>query len=256
MRLVTLLLMAINALASTPEQIHTAVGSTPGTMFFTWSTRDYTPTSAVKIGLNPSYWKYNYGSSINFTNATNSWVIHTVNVTLYPGTTYIYQVGCIATVFSDSITLYVPGTSGPSSYIMIADLDTALDGEDSWAEIEDLVTTSRISAIVHAGDVAYDLATNHATWGDTYMNSIQKVASSIPYMVVAGNHEADDNYVNYNARFRMPNNGYYYTWTSGLVRFLGIDTEIFINRSPEIGNMMGYIQTVLNRTSADKQQYP
>ncbi|CAG9313231.1 unnamed protein product [Blepharisma stoltei] len=253
-----LLLLMIRQIFATdiPEQVHVAVGASPSLIQFTWSTRESTPTSAVRIGLNPSFWKYYYGSSISFTNGTNSWIIHTVNATLYPGTVYSYQVGCVLTNFSQTFTLTVPPSSGPSSYVMFADLDIGVDGAASWQEIENWVIKMKINAVIHMGDIAYDLSTDYATWGDNYMNSIQAVASSVPYMVAVGNHEGDDNYVNYQARFRMPNNNFYYTWTSGYVRFLGIDTEAIIERTSEIGPMMGYIQSVLNRTQADKEAYP
>ncbi|CAG9310824.1 unnamed protein product [Blepharisma stoltei] len=240
-----------------PEQVHVAVGAYPGLIQFTWSTRLSTPTSAVRIGLNPSYLKYYYGTSNTFTNGTNSWVIHTANATLYPGATYMYQVGCILTNFSQVFKLTVPPSTGSSStYLIYADLDIGLDGNLSWTEIGNRWPQLNIDAVIHMGDIAYDLSTDYGTWGDAFMNSIQPVASSVPYMVCVGNHEGDDNYVNYLARFAMPNNQFYYTWASGYVRFLAIDTETIVQQASDLTEMIGYIQNVLNRTQADKEAYP
>ncbi|CAG9310823.1 unnamed protein product [Blepharisma stoltei] len=256
--MILLLLLATQIFAyDIPEQVHVAVGAYPGLIQFTWSTRQSTPTSAVRIWLNPSYFKYYYGISNIFTSGNNSWVIHTANATLYPGATYMYQVGCILTNFSQIFKLTVPPSTGSSStYLIYADLDIGLNGNLSWAEIENRWPQLNVDAVIHMGDIAYDLSSDNGAWGDTFMNSIQPVASSVPYMVCVGNHEDSDYYESYLARFAMPNNQFYYTWASGYVRFLAIDTETIVNQFPNMTDMIDYVEDVLNRPQADKEAYP
>jgi hypothetical protein len=41
------------------------------------------------------------------------------------------------------------------------------------------------------GDMAYDMDTDNARYGDQYMNSIESIAGYIPYMTCPGNHESN-----------------------------------------------------------------
>lgn len=45
------------------------------------------------------------------------------------------------------------------------------------------------NAIIHAGDIAYNLYGKDGIVGDEFMNKIQTIAAYVPYMVAPGNHE-------------------------------------------------------------------
>lgn len=47
----------------------------------------------------------------------------------------------------------------------------------------------RYDAIIHNGDFAYDMDSHNAKVGDDFMQAIEAIAASVPYMVCAGNHE-------------------------------------------------------------------
>uniref|UniRef100_A0A8R1ES86 Purple acid phosphatase n=1 Tax=Caenorhabditis japonica TaxID=281687 RepID=A0A8R1ES86_CAEJA len=86
--------------------------------------------------------------------------------------------------------------------------------------------------IVHIGDLAYDLHTNHGKLGDQYMNLLEPVISKIPYMVIAGNHENDNaNFTNFKNRFVMPPTGsddnQFYSIDIGPVHWVGLSTEYY-----------------------------
>ena len=61
-------------------------------------------------------------------------------------------------------------------------------------------------ALIHLGDIAYDIEDNNGTKGDDYFRSIEKIAANIAYMVLAflcimsplkwtpGNHESAHNF--------------------------------------------------------------
>jgi hypothetical protein len=51
--------------------------------------------------------------------------------------------------------------------------------------------------ILHIGDFAYDLHDRNGTVGDQFLNMIQNVAGSYPYMTIPGNHESHLNYTAY-----------------------------------------------------------
>lgn len=250
-----IVIASIVAGSDSPVQVHVALGSNPGTITFTWSTRYATPTTYVRIASGSS-WLYYQGTTRNFKDSTNAWVIHSVTVQLNPDIRYQYQVGCQVNGFSSSLTLLVPSDQAPANFLLFGDLSTAQDGADSWTDMTDNVKDYLIQAMIHVGDLAYDLSSKSSTVGDDFMATIQPTAHYVPYMICAGNHEAKDNYYNYLQRFDMPNNKYYYTFTIGYVRFLAIHTEAFLSETDMIPSMMSYIKSVLNRNDEDKAAYP
>ncbi|CAI4222936.1 unnamed protein product [Auanema sp. JU1783] len=84
--------------------------------------------------------------------------------------------------------------------------------------------------VIHVGDISYDLHTNKGQNGDNYMNQLEPLISTMPYMVIAGNHEDDGkNFSHYQKRFWMPDNGYqdnqFYSFQIGPVQYVGVSTE-------------------------------
>jgi hypothetical protein len=252
---IALIVTSLVLAADVPEQIHVALTSNPGEIVFTWSTRSSTPTNDVKItqGSTSNYYS---GTSRSFQDGPNVWTIHSAKVQLSPGQQYIYQVGCKTGTWSSSLSLNVPVDSLGMNYLIFGDLSTAADGAGTWADILNTAKSLNFQTVVLPGDMAYDLNTDNSVNGDNFMNSLQPISSYVPVMVAAGNHETKDNYYNYLTRFDMPNTKYYYTFTSGLVRFLAIHTEAFLTEVDMLPDMLPYIQGVLNRSPADRQKYP
>jgi hypothetical protein len=58
-----------------------------------------------------------------------------------------------------------------------------------------------LDIVLHVGDFGYDLP----YFGDQFFNSIEPIASRIPYMGLPGNHEVFMNFTQYRNRFTMPN---------------------------------------------------
>ena len=242
-------------LSQSQVQVHVSLGAIPGQVNFVWSTRQETPTSMVRITIDSSI-IYFQGNASAFVDGNNIWSIHTVTASLTPGNSYIYQVGCSSTGFSSNFNLLVPVDSEPSNFFIYGDLSTEVEGRQSWKDIEQLVKIHNAQAIVQLGDMAYDLYTDSSKWGDLFMETLEPVASYIPYQVCAGNHESGDGYKNYLARFAMPGSKFYFTYTIGYVRFLAIHTEAFLSETDKLPDMMAYIQSVLNRSPSDRAKYP
>lgn len=252
---IILLVTSIVLSADTPEQIHVAIGSTPGSITFTWSTRNPTPTSDVRVTTG-SVWSYYTGTTRDFKDSSNIWVIHSVTAQLTPGQKYTYEVGCTSTGFTSSYSLIVPVDSAPINILLFGDLSTHDTGDSTWTDIEGIAKDLLIQSMVIAGDMAYNLNSKSSTRGDDFMNTLQPISHYVPMMVAAGNHEAKDNYYNYLNRFDMPNTKFYYTFTIGYVRFLAIHTEAFLTETDMLPDMLPYIKNVLNRSAEDKQKYP
>ena len=242
-------------MADSQVQVHVAQGVSPGTLIFTWSTRSATQTTYVRIASGSTWQNYS-GTTRDFKDSSNIWVIHSVSVALVPGSRYTYQVGCLVSGFSSSYSLQVPVDQAAVNFIVYGDLATADNGKSTWADIENVTKDLLIEGIIQTGDMAYDLCTNNSAQGDSFMDDLQPIAHYIPYMVCAGNHETTDNYYNYLQRFDMPGSKFYYTFTMGYVRFLALHTEAFLTETGMINDMMSFVYGVLNRSAADKAAYP
>ena len=83
------------------------------------------------------------------------------------------------------------------------------------------------------GDFAYDLHSNYGACGDNFLDSIQNVSAKAPYMTCVGNHESENNFSQYRARFSMPspeegpNGNMWYSFNSGPLHIIAYSTETF-----------------------------
>jgi len=124
--------------------------------------------------------------------------------------------------------------------------------EDAYQTIGHVTKlSSSTDLVLHIGDIAY--ATGYAPKWDMFMDSIEPVASTIPYMVTQGNHERDwpgsgtffdgrdsggECGVPTQHRFRMPkpseDKTFWYSFQQGSVHFAFMDTEMPCGRgSPQ-----------------------
>ncbi|XP_013069245.2 acid phosphatase type 7-like [Biomphalaria glabrata] len=231
----TLLVITANVVADNPcqpNQLHIAYGDDLSKMIISWSTVNDTD-SIVKYGLTVDsltlIQKGNESMFVDGGNEKRTQYIHRVDlVDLKPNTTYFYMAG------------------GPSGWSATYHFKTMPEGEDwspSLAVFGDLGSENAQSlprlksdsamgmydAILHVGDFAYDLASNNGRTGDEFMEQIEPIASSIPYMTCVGNHENAYNFSNYRYIFNMPtdNKKMYYSFNMGPVHFISISTEFF-----------------------------
>lgn len=122
-------------------------------------------------------------------------------------------------------------------------------------------------AIIHLGDISYDLFSSQGRTGDAFLNKMQPAAARVPYMVLPGNHEylpaIGDGGKNFNARFRMPGgDANQYTWTLGPIRFVVLNTEVYF--LSEGGNparahkQIAWLRAVLKQANArgERQKWP
>ena len=116
--------------------------------------------------------------------------------------------------------------------------------------------------VIHVGDIAYDLHTDDGTRGDLYMQDLEPLASRVPYMVIAGNHEEDGkNFSHYQNRFTMP--GYdnqFYSFDVGSVHFLGVSTEyygyFFEYGQQPVFNQYAWLQNDLQKADNNRKNVP
>jgi len=104
------------------------------------------------------------------------------------------------------------------------------------------------------GDIAYDLESNAGAHGDAYMNTMQSVISSIPYIITPGNHETQFNFSNVNSRFQMPlyneTQNHYYSWNLNNIHFASINFDLYITNN----NDSVFLTEMANWLDNDLQQ--
>eukprot|EP00359_Climacostomum_virens_P000879 CAMPEP_0204896924 /NCGR_PEP_ID=MMETSP1397-20131031/449_1 /ASSEMBLY_ACC=CAM_ASM_000891 /TAXON_ID=49980 /ORGANISM="Climacostomum Climacostomum virens, Strain Stock W-24" /LENGTH=360 /DNA_ID=CAMNT_0052064609 /DNA_START=49 /DNA_END=1128 /DNA_ORIENTATION=+ len=242
------------------EQVHVASGSASSSATIAWSTRFDCANSQVRVALGnceqPScFTHYFNGTSVELTTGNNTQYIHKVPVTLKASSTFSYEVGCSAG-WSKKFSLRTAKETGPNTFVVLGDLSVAAEGKPTWDVISSRLDTLNVDAIIHVGDIAYDLFDDDNRLGDDYMNYLEPVVSRVPYMVIAGNHEAPDNYQSYDSRYAMPGNNFYHTYTIGLVRFVGFNTESILYEDDMSQATINFLNSTLNRTEEDKAEHP
>jgi len=79
-----------------------------------------------------------------------------------------------------------------------------------------------VDSIWHLGDFAYDLFSNRGTRGLEFLSDIESVASHLPYIPVAGNHELRNNFHDFQAFFSSP---LFFIRTIGPCKIFAINSE-------------------------------
>jgi hypothetical protein len=98
--------------------------------------------------------------------------------------------------------------------------------------LQDETQKGTIDAILHVGDLAYDMNSDNARVGDQFMRQIEPIAAYVPYQVCPGNHENAYNFSNYDYRFSMMQqdghiNNHYYSFNYGPAHIISYSTEFY-----------------------------
>lgn len=110
--------------------------------------------------------------------------------------------------------------------------------------------------VFHLGNIAYSLDKSNGIIGDKFLNMIQPIASSFPYMTLPGYLEKLDNFTHYQHRFKMP--GFYYSLSLGLAHILVIDAEIYFDEvnSSKINSQLEFINQDLKTANEKRNKEP
>lgn len=220
-----------------PQQIHIAFGQSANSIVVAWASvladdsnviyyPRNNPSNAITVPASQSYYndEYNPSGAHFYYNAT-------LNNLLWD-TTYDYFV-ITGTNQSNTFnfTTVPAGSDWVQKYIVYGDMGRH-GGGMILQMVENEIALGDTTAIIHAGDFAYDLEDDGGINGDTFMNRIQKIATTTPYMTCVGNHETDGGtFSNYLNRFYMPKHGdvdmMWFSWNMGLVHFISYSTEVF-----------------------------
>ena len=155
---------------------------------------------------------------------------------------YEYQVGA---GFHMSAVTRVPGrtpyyaanpvkSNQPAKVVMVGDMGRGPESLATRSFLKKYLDANKdVAAILHLGDVAYNLDYMGGTVGDEYLREMTGIIDRIPYMITPGNHEAAHNFTHLRTRFRMPRtfdndySGLFYSFNLGRAHFTMYSTEVY-----------------------------
>jgi len=222
-----------------PRHVHLAYGRNSSEVVVTWSTLSYAGQSLVEWGSTMfDLSSTNAGSSSRFVDGgslRSTQYIHRVHLYgLAPNSTYYYHVGGHrgwSPVFG--FRTVPAGTTGwPLTLAVYGDLGVV--NSRSLTRLQQEAHQGVYDAVLHVGDLAYDMNTDNGTMGDRFMEMMEPIGAYLQYMTCPGNHESADDFLQYRSRFSMPNytetESLYYSFDLGPVHFVAVSTEVYYYR--------------------------
>ncbi|GMT11912.1 hypothetical protein PFISCL1PPCAC_3209, partial [Pristionchus fissidentatus] len=220
--------------AGMPQQVHLAVTKKNTEMSATWITFEDVPQQLEFRKVSTSKLWTIKADTTKFVNPSN-WVryVHRVTMTgLNPGDKYAYQVGRPGYLSKEFVFKQLP-LQPPYNILVFGDLGV-YNGESIPSLLVD-AAQRKYDLLINVGDMAYDLFSNNGTVGDQYFATLEPLFATVPYMVVAGNHEAEEaynaNYTTYVNSFTMPDEGYgdnqFYSFDVGPIHFVALSSEYY-----------------------------
>ncbi|BES89928.1 Purple acid [Nesidiocoris tenuis] len=212
-----------------PEQIHLSYGDDDLQLVVTWTTFSPTPTPTVFYGTGAQKNLTAEGVSRLFVDGGHKKrkeYMHRVLLTgLQPDTKYKYICGSNAGWSGEFWFRTAPAKDWSPRIAIVGDL-----GSVNGVSIETIARRTQLGiydAVIHIGDIAYDMSDNNGKVGDEFLNEVQPIASHVPYMVCPGNHEYHYNFSQYREKFTMPGNteNLFYSYNIGPAHFVSISTE-------------------------------
>lgn len=171
------------------------------------------------------------GSSTRFGRTDNIQYIHRVTLSnLKPNTEYRYRCGSDQG-WSSEFSFRTNHSDENWSPRLAVFGDMGVSNAKSLPGLMKDSANGLFDAILHVGDMGYNMDDYNGKWGNRFMASIQNISAHLPYMVVPGNHESGGNFTEYRKRFSMPGHfeSLFYSFDMGPAHFIGLSTEVYYN---------------------------
>ncbi|XP_054166766.1 acid phosphatase type 7-like [Oppia nitens] len=221
-----------------PQQIHLAIGDNIRELVIAWSTRSDPDESIVNFGYdcNDTYMIASGERKLLDSNGVHQYIHFTTLKHLRPQSKYCYSVGSHKSWSKQYEFISFPEDQNWSPTVALVG-DMGYDNGRSINSLSVNTLKGKYDAVIHIGDIGYNLYAFNGLMGDSFMNAVQPFAARVPYMVIPGNHEyicydnrcPSDYGTSYETRFKMPqsDDNSHYTFTLGPILFIGISTEVY-----------------------------
>jgi predicted MPP superfamily phosphohydrolase len=252
-----------------PDQVHSAWTGVDGERIFSFVTpvTVEAQVTTIQYGLSSSALTLQAtGTNFVFGTRGHNFTINNVLIqNLKPETYYYYRVGDSRSSSWSEVFSFQTKTKGVV-YAVYGDF-----GEANDRSLDRLIEETKkeiIDAVLHVGDFAYDLDSQDGKVGDAFMNSIQPIASALPYMTCPGNHEAAGNFSHYRNRFSLIQEGVgknsqsqvnlWYSFNLEYTHFVAIDTEVYhyFRDDGQIQRQLNWLEKDLQDANKNRDQYP
>jgi acid phosphatase type 7 len=267
------LLVFVCSISTAPDQIRLSWTGTQGEMKVVWvaygpvtaslSYRSLCSPTSPWVSVRVQTKTYTVGSSP----VSTEWISSGVISGLLPGCSYDYQV---ANNQSQSAVLSFSGRTPANNndgasvkMLLVADWGTGTSGSLVAKYMVNDIEANAYDALIHLGDFAYALEDNNGLNGDVFLNMIMPVTSTLPYMVLPGNHEKASNFSQYVNRFYMPvtsaNQGtsFFYSFNLGAAHYVMINTEAYFYLSTTSQKIqMNWLVADLNLANQNRATWP
>ncbi|KAH9387759.1 Acid phosphatase type 7 [Tyrophagus putrescentiae] len=223
-----------------PEQVHISYGVGPSQMWVTWMSFEekahFAANATVQYGTKPHVLSLTAtGTSTFFQNGNRTSFVHRVLLdNLKPSTEYFYRCGSEEFGFTPGFSFTTrPLDQEHWSPRILVFGDLGLSNGVSIPFIKEQVAKKQYDAILHVGDLAYNLDTNNGHVGDEYMRKMESAVANVPYQTVVGNHEVYRNFTHYTNRYTMidektgENNNHFYSFNIGPVHVVAFSSEFY-----------------------------
>ena len=231
--------------ATLPWGIHIASGSESTTsMTIMWSTRLFTK-SVVTFSADGQNTQQVLGEEIPFSDSNNVQTLHRAYLTeLLPATNYSYSVGSGLSNETSAIYSFMtpPTIEWFPTVAVFGDMGISSNALATLPWLLADAKDGKLDAVVHIGDIAYNLESNNGATGDSWMVQMTPLFASFPYFLCPGNHEDANDFYQYRMRLGaiMPpadspsrgGNGTFSSFNLGLIHFALVSSEVYMSVQP------------------------
>eukprot|EP00040_Diaphanoeca_grandis_P024909 m.137597 g.137597 ORF g.137597 m.137597 type:complete len:482 (-) comp29929_c0_seq1:35-1480(-) len=266
--------------------VHLSLGNNPTEVVVSWATA-LMPGHAnilVKYGTTKSLGSFAIANTTTLSNnepatgpgSKTTWrniSMHHAIVPAQAGETVFYSVDD-AKIYNFTHLPCNTTQQKPITFAIFGDMGVKEQEGANWtlAMLKQHRRNGEFDAVLHVGDLAYDLRENAGRTGDEFLADMEEVASSVPYLTCVGNHERDcvdtvtaepikscnsPPYTNYRQRFSMPtpsssaNSPLFWSVDIGFVHVIALNTDTYLLGEAMAADQYDAIQAQLKWLEAD-----